>query len=336
MTICELKELTKRICNPYSPSGDEALIAEVISKELEGLGLEIRLDPLGNLIAHKKGSGPKVMLAAHMDEIGVIVTHIDDKGFLRFAPIGGHRPANLLSQRCHFANGTIGVFDSEPIEANQQMEISKMYIDIGCYSREEALTKVKVGDQAAYYGECLDLGNVMVSKSLDDRIACVVLIAVLKELQGKQLNNDCYFVFTVQEEVGLRGARTSAYAIDPDYGIAVDVTPTGDTPKARVMEVSLGKGPTVKVKDSSVICHPKVRRFMAEVAEKHGIPYQLEVLEAGGTDSGAIHLTRAGVPSGVMSIPWRHGHAASEMVDINDVANGIKLLSAILQSKFPE
>ncbi|MCL2547832.1 MAG: M42 family metallopeptidase [Symbiobacteriaceae bacterium] len=336
MTICELKDLTKRICEPYSPAGDEAIIAEVIGKEIEGLGLDISIDALGNLIAHKKGTGPKVMLAAHMDEIGVIITHIEEKGFLRFASIGGQRPPSMLSQRCHFANGTIGVFASEPIEPGQQMELSKMYIDIGCYTREEALQKVKVGDMAAYYGECIDLGKVMVSKALDDRIACVVLIGVLQQLKDKELPNDCYFVFTVQEEVGLRGARTSAFAIDPDYGIAVDVTGTGDTPKARVMEVSLGKGPTVKVKDASVICHPKVRRFMAEVAEKHEIPYQLEVLESGGTDSGAIHLTKAGVPSGVMSIPWRHGHSASEMVDMDDVANGIKLLSAILESEFPK
>jgi len=336
MTISELKALTKKICEPYSPAGDEGIITEIIIAELKGLVDDVKVDPLGNIIAHKKGTGPKVMLAAHMDEIGVIITHIDDKGFLRFSPIGGQRPQSLLTQRCHFANGTIGVFDCEPLESGQQMELSKMYIDIGCYTKEEAAQKVKVGDQAAYYADCIDLGNVLVSKALDDRIACVVLIAVLQELKDKQINNDCYFVFTVQEEVGLRGARTSAYAIDPDYGIAVDVTGTGDTPKARVMEVGLGKGPTVKVKDSSIICHPKMRRFMAEVAETHGIPYQLEVLESGGTDSGAIHLTKAGVPSGVMSIPWRHGHSASEMVDINDVAGGVKLLTAILHSEFPQ
>ena len=334
MTIPELKELTKRIVAPYSPAGDEALIAEVIKKEIEGLADEITIDPLGNLIAHKKGTGPKVMLAAHMDEIGVIVTHIDEQGFLRFANIGGQRPANLMASRCGFANGTIGVFGSERLEPGQQLELSKMFIDIGCYTREEAKKKVSVGDSASWYVEPLDLGKVMVSKSMDDRIACVVLIGVMKAL--KATTNDCYFVFTVQEEVGLRGARTSAYAVDPDYGIAVDVTPTGDTPKSITMDVGLGKGPTVKVKDSSVICHPKIRRFMADVAEKNGIPYQIEVLEAGGTDSGAIHLTRAGVPSGVMSIPCRYVHAPVEMVDMDDVAHGIQLLTAILESEFPQ
>ena len=334
MTAAELKALTKRIVSPYSPAGDEMSIASLIMDEIKGLVDEVSMDPLGNVIAHRKGKGSKVMLAAHMDEIVVIVTHIDEKGFLRFAPIGGQNPMVLLASRCHFANGTVGVFGTETLAPGQPLEIGKMFIDIGCYDRESAMKKVKIGDQAAFNAECIDLGKVMMSKSMDDRIACVVLIGVLKAI--KKTTNDLYFVFTVQEEVGLRGARTAAYTVDPDYGIAVDVTRTGDTPKGITMDVSLGKGPTVKVKDSSIICHPKIRRFMADVAEKKNIPYQLEVLEAGGTDSGAIHLSRSGVPSGVMSIPCRYIHTPNEMVDMDDVAQGIKLLTAILETEFPK
>lgn len=166
---------------------------------------------------------------------------------------------------------------------------------------------------------------------MDNRAGCALLIQTIKELEDCQ--NDAYFVFSVQEEVGLRGAKTSAYAINPDVGIAVDVTSTGDTPKARTMAVELGKGPAIKVKDASVICHPKVKDLMIDRAEDKGIPYQLEVLEWGGTDAGIIHLTREGVPSGAVSVPCRYIHSANEMVDAEDLEDGVKLLVAILEQE---
>ncbi len=329
----ELKDLTKKIVSAYGPTGDETNVANLIVEEIKPYVDSVKIDALGNVIAVKNGSGPKVMLAAHMDEIGVMVTHIDDKGFLRFTNLGGLSPQVLFATRCVFANGTVGVFGAEKLNAGETLELSKMFIDIGADSKAEAQQKVQVGDCAGGCYECIDLGNRMVSKAMDDRIACVILIEAIKRVKHAKVQMN--FVFTVQEEVGLRGARTSAFAVDPDFGIAIDVTRTGDTPKSITMDVALGKGPTVKVRDASVLCHPTMIRFMKEVATKHKIPYQLEVLESGGTDSGAIHTTKAGVPSGVMSIATRYIHTPSEMVDMNDVENGIKLIVALLETKFP-
>ncbi|NLN83802.1 MAG: M42 family metallopeptidase [Firmicutes bacterium] len=330
----DLKALIEKIVTAYGPTGSENHVAELITKEIEPYVDSIRIDPLGNLIAVKKAEGPKVMLAAHMDEIGIMVTHIDDKGFLRFAPLGGINPNVLLGTRCVFANGTRGVYGSERLNPGESLTLAKMYIDIGAKDKEDAAQKVKIGDSAGADYPMVDLGDRLVSKAMDDRIACVILIETIKQLKNPKVES--HFVFTVQEEVGLRGARTSAYSVDPDYGIAIDVTRTGDTPKGITMDVSLGEGPTVKVRDSSILCHPKMIAFMKEVAEKEEIPYQLEILEAGGTDSGAIHLTRSGVPSGVMSIACRYIHTPSEMIDINDVTNGIKLMTKILESEFPK
>jgi len=206
-----------------------------------------------------------------------------------------------------------------------------MYIDIGATSYEEASKQVSIGDMAVYYSPLSDSNGRYIGGAMDNRAGCALLIQTIKEL--KDCQNDAYFVFSVQEEVGLRGAKTSAYAINPDIGIAVDVTSTGDTPKARTMAVELGKGPGIKVKDGSVICHPKVKDMMIERAEDKDIPYQLEVLEWGGTDAGAIHLTREGVPSGAVSVPCRYIHSANEMVDRDDLENGVKLLVAILEKE---
>lgn len=327
-----MKELIKKLVETYGPAGSEESIREVIANEVKDYVDELQVDALGNLIARKKGAGKKLMLAAHMDEIGVMVTHIDDKGFLRFYPVGGVNSFTLIGNRCYFANGTIGVFGTEKLSSIKELTIDKMYIDIGAVDKTSAQEKVKIGDVAAIKREFSDLGKRLVSKAMDNRISCAVLIEALKQCQTPAF--DIYAVFTAQEEVGLRGARVSAYNITPDVGIAIDVTRTGDTPEARTMDVSLGKGPTVKVRDSSLLCSPAVRNYMVKVAEENDIPYQLEVLTAGGTDSGAIQLTKSGVPAGVMSIPCRYIHTASEMVDYDDVQNGVRLLAKIMETSF--
>ena len=167
---------------------------------------------------------------------------------------------------------------------------------------------------------------------MDNRVSCAVLIEALKQVQNPVY--DIYAVFTTQEEVGLRGARVATFGITPDVGIAIDVTRTGDTPKSATMDVCLGKGPTVKVRDSSVLCTPAVRRHMEQVAKANGIPYQLEVLEAGGTDAGAIQSTKSGIPAGVMSIPCRYVHTASEMVDYRDVEQGVRLIVKLMETDY--
>ncbi len=324
-----MKELIKRLVETYGPPGSEDKIREVIKSEIEGVVDEIKTDVLGNLIAIKKGKGAKVMVAAHMDEIAIMVTHIDDNGFLRFDRIGGVSHFILLGQRAIFADGVVGTFGTEKLESFKDIKMEKLFLDIGAKDKESASRLVEIGDTAVYDRKFEDLGYRLLSKAMDDRIGCAVAIETARRLEGT--DNEIYFVFTVQEEVGIRGAITASYGIHPDLGIAVDVTRTGDTPESAIMEVYLGKGPTIKVKDSGIITPLTVRRMMIEVAESNNIPYQLEVLERGATDAAAIQRAREGVLSGVISIPCRYVHTPSEMVDYNDVQNGVNLLVKILE-----
>lgn len=329
-----MKDLLKKLIETYGPSGNEEDIRRVIEEEIRDYVDQIDTDVMGNLIALKKGNGQgrKVMLSAHMDQIGLIVTHIDDNGFLRFSNVGGISVLNTINGKVIFKNGTIGTVSYEnEIENIKDIKLNRMYIDIGANSCEEAAEKVSIGDVAVYYSPLAESNGRYIGGAMDNRSGCALLIETIKEL--KDCKNDAYFVFSVQEEVGLRGAKTSAYSINPDVGIAVDVTSTGDTPKARTMAVKLGAGPAIKVKDGSVICHPKVKDLMIDRAEDIDIPYQIEVLEWGGTDAGAIHLTREGIPSGAVSIPCRYVHSANEMVDEKDLENGVKLLVKILENE---
>jgi putative aminopeptidase FrvX len=332
-----VKALIKKAVEAYGVCGNEFPVRGLLEEEIRPHVDEVRTDALGNLIARKKpshgGAAPKVMLAAHMDEIGLMVTHVDDKGFLRFAGIGGTAPYILVTNRVVFENGTIGVIGSEKIDDIKDMRIDKLFIDIGCTDRASAEKKVRIGDMCCFSRSMDDLGDRLVSKAMDDRIACAVLVQVAREL--KTTENDVYFVMTVQEEIGLRGARTAAYAINPDLGLAVDVTATGDTPKSRTMECGLGQGAAIKIKDNSLMAHPKVRQFLVETARSNGIKHQMEVLEFGGTDAGAIHLTREGVPSGTISIPARYLHSPSEMVDVGDVRACVDLIVKALEKRVP-
>ncbi len=324
-----MKELLRRLTETYGPSGHEETIRATIRSEIEDLTDEIRIDALGNLIALKKGSGQghKVMVTAHMDEIGIIVTHIDEKGFLRFAPIGGVRLLALLGNRAVFAEGIVGTFGLEKLESPEKVPgLDKFYLDVGATSKDSA--PVGVGDAASFLRSFIDGGDRLVAKAFDDRVGCAVLIQAMREL--KESPHDVYFVFTTQEEVGLRGAITSAYGLEPDLALAVDVTGTGDTPEAHTMAVSLGDGPAVKVKDRGMLAHPAVKELLIKAAEANDIPYQLEILERGTTDAMAMQVSRQGVPAGVISIPCRYIHTPSEMVDYGDVTEAVKLLIAVL------
>ena len=325
-----MKPLIQKLTETFSPSGYEGAIREVIRKEVAPLVDELRVDALGNLIASKgkrARNGRRIMLAAHMDEIGLIATHIDAGGFIRFTGIGGIRPQALTGSRVRFTDGTAGVIGTDRIQdATKVPTLEQCFIDVGAADRKDC--RVRVGDVCAFDRPFVDLGNRLVAKSMDDRIGCVVLIETLRALKGSP--HELYFVFTTQEEVGVRGATTSAFGIDPELGLAVDVTLTGDTPKAVKMEVSLGKGPAVKVKDSGMLADPRVVEWMTSTAEKARIPHQREVLDGGSTDARAIQLTRAGVPAGCLSVPTRYVHSPSEMVDMQDVVNSVKLLTALL------
>ena len=330
-----MKPLLKQLTEIFGPSGYEENIRKLVRAEVKPLADEIKVDALGNLIARKRPSKytkdtKKIMIAAHMDEIGLMVSHIDENGFARFSNIGGVFGRYVLGGRVRFLNGTAGVIGFDRFDKmNEVPPLDKIYIDVGATSKKDC--PVKVGDVAAFDRSFVEMGDRLVAKSMDDRVGVLVAIETLRAL--KSTPHDVYFVFTTQEEVGTRGAGTSAFGIDPDLGIAVDVTAAADTPNALKMEMKLGKGPCVKFQDGGMIADPRVVKWMIRTAEKSKIPYQREVLLFGSTDARAMQLTRAGVPAGCLSIPVRYVHSPSEMVDYNDVQNSVKLLTALLCAK---
>lgn len=327
-----MKPLIQKLVESTGPSGYEGQIRSVVQAEIEPYTDEQRIDALGNLIARKGNGGPdgiKLMLAAHIDEIGVMVTQVDEHGFVRFATLGGVRPYTCIGGRVRFLNGTSGIISLEPLDDMTKIPtFEQLYIDLGLSTNQNS--PVGIGDVAVFDRPFLDLGTRLVAKSMDDRIGAAVLIETLHQL--KETPHQLYFVFSVQEEVGVRGATTAAFGIDPDLGLAVDVTATGDTPRRTKvrMEVSLGKGPAIKVRDGGMLADRRVVDWMVRGAEKLGLPYQLEILEAGSTDARAMQLTRAGVPAGCLSIPCRYVHSPSEMVDFEDVQQAVQLLVELL------
>jgi endoglucanase len=329
-----VKKLLQTLTETFGPSGYEDEVRKIVRSEVETLADEVKVDTLGNLIARRRPSKPteatkKVMIAAHMDEIGVIANHVDENGFVRFSPIGGVFRRYVVGGRVRFLNGTQGVIGFDRLDnVNELPTLDKVYIDVGATSLKNC--PVKIGDVAAFERPYTELGNRLVAKSMDNRVGVLVAIETLRALTSTLY--DLYFVFTTQEEVGVRGATTSAYGVDPDLGIALDVCPTGDTPNAQRMEMALGKGPCIKIQDMSMITDPRVVQWMIRAAEKNKIPYQREVLLVGGTDARAIQATRAGVPAGCISIPARYVHSPSEMVDYSDVQNAVKLLTALLRT----
>jgi tetrahedral aminopeptidase len=329
-----VKKLLQTLTETFGPSGYEDDVRKIVRREVEDLADEVKVDVLGNLIARKRPTKTtrepkKVMIAAHMDEIGVIVSHVDENGFIRFSPIGGVFRRYVLGGRVRFLNGTQGIIGFDRLDnINELPTLDKVYIDVGATSPKDS--PVKIGDVAAFDRQFSDLGNRLVAKSMDDRVGVLIAIETLRGL--KSTPYDLYFVFTTQEEVGVRGATTSAYDINPDIGIALDVTPSGDTPNALRMEMALGKGPCIKIQDVGMIADPRIVQWMIRAAEKNRIPYQREVLLIGGTDARAIQLTRAGVPAGCISIPVRYVHSPSEMVDYSDVQNAVRLLTAVLRT----
>lgn len=329
-----MEALIKELVETYGPSGEEAAVRELIEGRVRGCVDRTFTDSMGNLFALREGPAPLLMFSAHMDEIGVIVIHIDDRGFLRIAPVGGVTPSLLPGQRLRFKDGLVGTVYHEKLKDLRELEWSKLYLDIGAVDERSARELVRVGDMACLHQPFVDLGGRYLAKAMDDRIGCAVLVEAARRLPRTLPQGVC-FVFSVQEEVGLRGAATAAYRLEPGYGFAVDVTSVGDTPEAPLMAVGLGKGPAIKIKDRSVLCHPRVRELMIDTAEKERIPYQLEVLEFGGTDAGAIHLSRGGVPSGALSIPCRYVHAPSEMVDAGDVRHAVTLVEKLAALAWP-
>lgn len=315
----------------HGPAGDERQIAATIQRLAEPFADECWVDTLGNLIVHKKGTGPKVMFAAHMDSIGLIVTHIEKEGYLSFGKLGGIHPESILHTPFRFKNGVVGVVALRQKVEWKDMTINDLYLDIGAKDEEHARRLVQVGDTAVSRMPAYSLESRLVSPYLDNRICCAAMLEALGMIL--EHTSDLYFVFTVQEELGLRGSKPAAYAIDPDYGIAVDVTLAQELDDKKQGSAVLGGGAAIKVMDSSVICHPEMVKTLEKLAEKSKIPCQKDVITAGGTDAGSIHLTRAGVVTGGISIPCRYMHSPVEMVEHTDVAAAAQLIAAFAQKK---
>jgi putative aminopeptidase FrvX len=320
----------RKLVECYGPSGHEDQIRAVILEEIDDLADEVAVDSMGSVIAWKlsdKDGAPKVMLSAHMDEIGMMITHVTKDGFLRFTNIGGLFVNTLHGNRVRFADGTVGAIGTDgEVGPGDAPKIEQLFIDVS--DGDGRKPGVSVGDAAGLARDLVVHGDRLIAKSMDDRIGCAIQIEVMRKL--KKSPNDVAFVFSVQEEVGLRGARAAAYAVDPDIGIALDVTRTGDTPKGITMEVALGKGPAIKIKDSGMLAAPEVVALMEKAAKKAKIPYQREVLERGSTDAASMQLVRAGVRAGCLSIPCRYIHTTSETVDLNDVQSSVTLLVTLL------
>jgi len=323
-------DLIKKLVEAWGPSGYEHHIRQLIQEEVRDLADEISVDALGNLICRVGSGGTKIMVAAHMDEIGVMANYLEpNTNYLRFTNIGGLLYTTLHGNRVKFEDGTIGVigaYDAFGEGRTRAPGLDHFYIDV---QSENGETTIEPGSPAGFWREMQVRGERVVAKSLDDRIGCVVAIEAMRKL-NKQTDNEVYFVFTVQEEVGLRGARTAAFGIQPDVAIALDVTATGDEIRNRKMAVQLGGGAAIKITDSGLIVPPAVRDWMIARAEADGIAYQREVLTGGATDAAAIQSAHAGVPSGCISIPTRFLHTTSETVDLRDVQACIDLLAGLV------
>ncbi len=320
------------LTSAFGPSGCEQEISQVIEGLAKPYVDEISRDVMGNLICRRKGSGPRVMFSAHMDSLGLVATHIDEKGFVHVGAVGGVHPAEVLYTPVRFQNGVRGLVCAPEDADMSKLKVTDLLIDLGAADREETEKQVQVGDVAVYDTVTQVAAGRAFSPYMDDRIGCLVLLMAMEQLGGT--DNDLYFVFSSQEEVGCRGAKTAAWAIDPDYGIAVDVCGTDDKPGSKhAVSALCGKGAAVNVMDHSVICHPEMVKKLVSLAEEKGIPVQKSVSRRGGTDAGPIHQTRAGVYTGGISIPCRYVHTPTELVDLGDVKACADLAAAFAMSK---
>jgi putative aminopeptidase FrvX len=340
MTSTQL-QLLKQITETPGAPGFEEPIRNLVIEQVQDLVDKYRIDPLGNVIAFRKGSDDRsLMVSAHMDEIGFMVSFIEDEGFIRFHTLGGFDPKTLTSQRVtvHGKKDILGVMGSKPIhmmteeDRSKAPEIKDYYVDTGM-SKEDLEQWVEVGNPITRAQQFAEMGDCVNAKSLDNRLSVFILIETLRKIKAQKLPHDLYAVFSVQEEVGLRGAMTAAHQINPAYGLALDVTIAYDVPGAKPHEevTQLGRGTAIKIMDSSTICDVRMVRYLKRIANEHKIPWQAEVLPRGGTDTAGLQRSgKDGSIAGAISIPLRHLHQVIEMAHKSDIQNSISLLEAAI------
>ena len=349
-------ELLKELCESYGVSGFEDEIRGLIKSKMKPLVNEMRTDALGNVIGLLKAKRisaskykenikrKKVMISAHMDEIGFIVKHIEKGGFLRIEPLGGFDPKTLIAKRVivHAKSGKLpGLIGLKPIhtmteeDKKRMPEIKDLFVDIG-FNEKRVRKEVEIGTVVSLSQKFQKIGDMVSCKSFDDRVGVYVMLETIRKIKNPMV--DIYAVASTQEEVGLRGALVSAFGIEPDIGIAIDVTIANDIPGANNDEIitSLGKGTAIKIKDSASISNPKLVKFMRKLAEKKKIKYQLEILPRGGTDAGALQRARHGCPVVTISIPTRYVHSVAEAANVKDIEASINLLVSFLENAHKE
>ena len=329
-----LLDTLKKVLAVYGPTGKEENVADCVKKMLEGKVDSFRTDAMGNLIVEKKGkeNGKTIMFSAHMDHIGLVVTDIEDEGYLRVTSVGGVSVSMSKTRHVVFANGVEGVVVCQPTNGETET-LAHLFVDIGAEDKADALTQVQLGDVCVYAPDCFMLGEHRIaSPAMDDRCAVALLVELLCQMEENE--NTVVGVFSTQEEVGLRGTTVAAYSVNPDLGVALDVTGWGDTPEVKLPAVKLGKGAAVKFMDRSMVATPAVRDALIAAAEKAGVSYQREVLPYGGTDGAAIQHSRGGVPAGTLSIPCRYVHSACEVIDMRDMESALAILKTFVNMTF--
>ncbi|MFO8059238.1 MAG: M42 family metallopeptidase [Bacillota bacterium] len=320
-------------------SGHERPVRRYLREHISDVVDEVKTDALGNLVAHQHSddSGAiRVMIAAHMDEVGIMARKVDDEGFVRFLTLGSLRPQILLGQRVRFTSGTAGIISSERLDESEELKLKHLYVDIGTSSREETLEAISLGETASFLSQFSAESDRITAKALDDRIGCAIMVECMRKLEGRAPDHELCWVFTSQEEVGVRGAQVAAQVSRPHLAIVVDVTPAGDTPKGLDYDTALGSGACIKVMDQippmgGFIAPPGVTEFLVNLAEERNIPWQYDILERGSTDAASVHLTGEGVLCAVISVPIRYSHSPHEMVSMTDVEAARDLILGVLE-----
>lgn len=330
-----MKALIRKLSEAYGPSGREDGLRQIVRSELRGLSDYISEDPLGNLhavIKQKARSGRRIMLAAPMDEAGILISHVDDLGFLRFAPLGPIDPLHCVGARMRFADGRAGVIGLEPRHDGSEMPTPRqLFVDVGASDR--ASCTFKPGDAAVFDRPLAEVGGRLVGKALGNRTAVAVLIETLRHL--KRTPHEVQFVFSVQEQVGSRGVRTAAYGLEPEVGLTLSAAPSTDIPRGIPAAIALGRGPVIRAREGQAVSDPRIVDWIVTRAGEARLPHQLGVFDTSNSMPEALQISRAGVVTAGLGLPCRYMYTASEMVDLADAENAVKLLLSVLASPLP-